>query len=129
MRNQKPDADTEDVAGPVKESGEPANKKRKTVQHKKLAKKVFDVAPRKMSDRVPSSWQTNVPFATMVAKKWCDDHPEMRLLDGASWLAGFYKNLKEDDLLKEDRDYLKELAEWHNDEDSTSEIGTGSANE
>lgn len=82
-----------------------------------------------MSDRVPSSWQTNVPFATMVAKKWCDDHPEMRLLDGASWLAGFYKNLKEDDLLKEDRDYLKELAEWHNDEDSTSEIGTGSANE
>lgn len=100
MRNQKPDADTEDVAGPVKESGEPANKKRKTVQHKKLAKKVFDVAPRKMSDRVPSSW-----------------------------LAGFYKNLKEDDLLKEDRDYLKELAEWHNDEDSTSEIGTGSANE
>lgn len=47
----------------------------------------------------------------------------------SSWLAGFYKNLKEDDLLKEDRDYLKELAEWHNDEDSTSEIGTGSANE
>ncbi|KAG2066278.1 hypothetical protein BDR04DRAFT_1121307 [Suillus decipiens] len=119
LRNQKPDTDTEDVAGPAKESsGEPAKKCRKTVQQKKLVKK-------------------NVPFATMVAKKWHDDHLEMHFLDGALWLEGFYDHLKEDDLLKEDWDYLKELIKWHDGEggagsghdadDSTSEIDTGSA--
>ncbi|KAG2052104.1 hypothetical protein BDR06DRAFT_973282 [Suillus hirtellus] len=100
----KPNTDTENVAGPAKEnSGEPAKKHHKTVQHKKLVK-----------------------------KKWRDDHLEMQLLDGALWLKGFYESLKEDDLLKEDRDYLKELIKWHDDEggagnghDSKDSIDTG----
>ncbi|KAI6146675.1 hypothetical protein BKA82DRAFT_4015526 [Pisolithus tinctorius] len=36
----------------------------------------------------------------------------VKLLDGADWLDGFYSQLQEGDLLKEDAKYLSELVKW-----------------
>jgi len=56
----------------------------------------------------------------MVSKKWQKDHPAVNFLDGVDWLKGFYSRLREEDLMKEDAKYLKELDEWHG-EDSTDD--------
>ncbi|KAG1722246.1 hypothetical protein EDB19DRAFT_1916792 [Suillus lakei] len=95
------------------------SKHRKTVKRaltrpKKIHKKVWDVAPDKLSDRKPSSGKKSAPFANMVSDKWKEEHPDMKVLEGVPWLKGFYEQMKEsDDIIEEDCTYLQELDEWH----------------
>jgi hypothetical protein len=56
--------------------------------------------------------QKSTPFKLMVAGRWLQGHPGTRVLDGATWLDGFYSHL-EDDLHPVDREYLEQLATWH----------------
>ncbi|KAG1725644.1 hypothetical protein EDB19DRAFT_1914960 [Suillus lakei] len=88
--------------------------KRALTRPKKIHKKVWDVAPDKLSDRKPSSGKKSAPFANMVSDKWKEEHPDMKVLEGVPWLKGFYERMKEsDDIIEEDCTYLQELDEWH----------------
>ncbi|KAG1846973.1 hypothetical protein DFJ58DRAFT_730303 [Suillus subalutaceus] len=95
------------------------SKRRKTVTRaltrpEKMHKKVWDVAPDKLSDRKPASGKNSAPFANMVSNEWKEEHHDMKVLEGVPWLKGFYEQLKDsDDILEEDRTYLQELDEWH----------------
>ncbi|KAG2158618.1 uncharacterized protein EDB93DRAFT_1245845 [Suillus bovinus] len=74
-------------------------------------KKTFDTSPSQMDEDTPSSAKNNLPFKNMVAKHWRQKHPEMKILDGALWLEGFWAALQQDEVIKEDYTYLQELEE------------------
>lgn len=96
-------------------SSERSRKRRRTTagRPKKPVKKVFDLDPMQMNDDEPKSGKKMRPFRNMVSDQWMIDHPDMPVLDGVPWLKGFYAKLNQDDVLKEDWDYLQELDEWH----------------
>ncbi|KAG1747041.1 uncharacterized protein EDB91DRAFT_1079679 [Suillus paluster] len=82
-------------------------------QPKKPMKRVFNLDPTQMNSDEPKLGKKMKPFRNMVSDWWMIDHPDMQVLDGVPWLKGFYTRLNEDDVLKEDWDYLMELDEWH----------------
>ena len=90
----------------------PAKKRRVTTKGSKAFKKEFDPPLSTLSNHSPSS-QKCMPFKSMVSGWWLQSHQDVKTLDGAAWLKGFYDRLKEDDLHLVDREYLKELAVWH----------------
>ncbi|KAG1810293.1 uncharacterized protein HD556DRAFT_1436011 [Suillus plorans] len=96
-------------------TSEHPTKRRKTVLNpKKVYKKVFDVSPDHLFDRVPSSSKNSVLFANMVSAKWKESHPDMKLLEGVPWLKGFYERMKDSkELFAKDLTYLEELEDWH----------------
>ncbi|KAG1886421.1 uncharacterized protein F5891DRAFT_1200778 [Suillus fuscotomentosus] len=99
----------------------PANKHRRT-DAQKHRKKVFDLAPAKMNDNKPKSHKKNVPFKSMVSAVWARDHADDTFLDGTEWLTGFYKNIGQGVLIKEDEEYLGELQKWHDEEMDADEM-------
>lgn len=99
----------------------PANKRRRT-NAQKHRKKVFDLAPAKMDDNKPKSHKKNVPFKSMVSAVWARDHADDTFLDGTEWLTGFYKNIGQGVLIKEDEEYLRELQKWHDEEMDADEM-------
>ncbi len=98
---------------------EPLVRKRRRVNTKgsKAFKKEFDPPPSTLLNRSPSS-QKCTPFRSMVSDWWLQSHSDTKTLAGAAWLEGFYDRLKEDDLHKVDRDYLKELVMWHKEREN-----------
>ncbi|KIK81368.1 hypothetical protein PAXRUDRAFT_35884 [Paxillus rubicundulus Ve08.2h10] len=91
---------------------EPPKKCHKT-QVKKLCKRVFNIAPRNMSEDLPSS-RNGTPFSTMVSMKWKKEHPDMEICaKGREWLQEFFKRLEAGDIFSEDMVYLAELDVWH----------------
>ena len=79
-------------------------------------------------DRPPSSGKGIIPLKTMVSDQWRRENPDAKLLDGALWLKGFYERSKDsDDLLEEDRHYLKELEMWHSLQNSCPATGVNPA--
>ena len=57
----------------------------------------------------------------MVSEWWLQSHQDVKTLDGAAWLKGFYGRLKEEDLHETDRDYLAELVAWHKEKENVEE--------
>ncbi|KAG2119426.1 hypothetical protein DEU56DRAFT_760943 [Suillus clintonianus] len=99
----------------------PAPKHHKVVE-KKAVKSTFDLAPSKLhSGPPPVSSKKIVPFRTMVSKKWLKKRADIALLDGGEWLSGFYGQLKEGEIHKDDTRFLKELDEWHKKDESSSD--------
>jgi hypothetical protein len=96
-------------------------KRRKTTRTKKYLKRGFDISPANMNDHEPSSGKQTIPFKNMVSKRWQEDHTAVNFLDGVDWLKGFYSRLGEEDLMKEDGKYLKELEEWHGEDSADDE--------
>jgi hypothetical protein len=54
----------------------------------------------------------------MISDWWLVSHPDVKTLDGAAWLVGFYDRLKEEDLHVTDREYLAELVAWHREKEN-----------
>ncbi|KAI6139100.1 hypothetical protein BKA82DRAFT_138652, partial [Pisolithus tinctorius] len=81
---------------------------------KKTWKQMFDAPPGMMYDQGLQLHKKKpiLPFKNMVDNAWQRSHPDVKLLDGADWLDGFYSQLQEGDLLKEDAKYLSELVKW-----------------
>lgn len=88
-------------------------------------KKTFDTSPSQMDEDAPLSAKNNLPFKNMVARHWRQKHPEMKTLDGAPWLEGFWAALQQDEVIKEDYTYLKELEEWHDRQENGGDESRG----
>jgi len=54
-----------------------------------------------------------MPFKLMVSNWWLLGHSNVKTLNGAEWLVGFYNCLKDEDIHPVDKEYLKELITWH----------------
>ncbi|KAG2075893.1 hypothetical protein BDR04DRAFT_1210613 [Suillus decipiens] len=100
--------------------GVPAPKHHKVVK-KKAVKSTFDLAPSKMHSEPLISGKKTIPFQSMVSEKWLKKNPGTVLLDGGEWLSGFYGQLKEGDIHKDDAKFLKELDEWHKKDELSSD--------
>ncbi|KAG1822043.1 uncharacterized protein BJ212DRAFT_1297292 [Suillus subaureus] len=59
--------------------------------------------------------------AAVPARKQTIPFKNMCFLDGVDWLKGFYSWLREEDLMKEDGKYLKELEEQHGEDSMDDE--------
>ncbi|KAG2052953.1 hypothetical protein BDR06DRAFT_1009084 [Suillus hirtellus] len=114
--HNEPDMDTADDTTQL-----PANKCCRT-NAQKHCKKVFDLVPAKMNDNKPKSHKKNIPFKSMVSAVWAHDHTNDTFLDGTEWLMGFYKNIGQSVLIKEDEEYLGELQKWHDKEMDADEM-------
>jgi hypothetical protein len=53
----------------------------------------------------------------MVSDWWLLSHSDVKTLDGAAWLVGFYNHLKEEDIHPLDKEYLTELITWHGEKE------------
>ena len=98
---------------------EPSGRKRRRITTKasKGFRKDFDRPPSTLLNRPPST-QKCTPFKAMISDWWLVSHPDVKTLDGAAWLMGFYNRLKEKDLHVTDREYLVELVTWHREKEN-----------
>ncbi|KAG1727972.1 uncharacterized protein EDB91DRAFT_1086271 [Suillus paluster] len=121
--------DTDEHEPAVNASTSCPMKRRKTMEAstrtKVYVKKTFDISPSQMDEDTPLSAKNNLPFKNMVVKHWRQKHPEMKTLDGVPWLEGFWTALQQDDVIKEDYTYLKELEEWHLKQDNGGDESGG----
>ncbi|KAG1727356.1 uncharacterized protein EDB91DRAFT_1086434 [Suillus paluster] len=128
MRNpadnsKKTSLDTNNTTTLNQQTSECLNKRRRTTEgwDKKLIKKTFDLNPNQMINHTPKSAKGNLPFENMVADKWRQTHPDMKMLEGVEWLKGFWGRTDKEEFLEEDWDYLVELNKWHIKQDGASD--------
>ncbi|KAG2740144.1 hypothetical protein P692DRAFT_20822782 [Suillus brevipes Sb2] len=123
----KYDADEHEPA--VNASTSRPTKRRKTTEGssrtKVYVKKTFDISLSQMDEDAPLSAKNNLPFKNMVAMHWRQKHPEMKMLDRVPWLEGFWTALQDNEVIKEDYTYLKELEEWHLKQDNGGDESRG----
>jgi hypothetical protein len=97
----------------------PSGRKRRHVTTKasKGFRKDFDQLPSILLNCPPLT-QKCMLFKAMISDWWLVSHPDMKTLDSAMWLMGFYDCLKEEDLYMTNREYLVELVVWHREKEN-----------